>query len=129
MATTKKNENFVTLSLEEYNQLRDELVDVNNENNELRNAIVELQDADGQKVIIKTVTVYDDGEQVDVSIKNLDDAVAMLNGELKATNDALTKKCESLEKANKDFAEATIKLDMEISRLKHRNLWQRIWNK
>lgn len=129
MATTKKNENIVTLSLEEYNELRDELVDVNNENNELRNAIAELQDAEGQKVIIKRVKVYEDSERVGVSIANLDDALAMLNGELKANNDVLTQKCANLEKANKDFAEATIKLDMEISRLKHRNLWQRIWNK
>lgn len=121
--------NTVTISLEEYSRMRDELIKANNENIELNEKIQKLEDAEDQKVIIKTVTVYDDGEQVNVSIKNLDDAVAMLDGELKATNDALTQKCENLEKANKDFAEATIKLDREISRLMHRNLWQRIWNR
>lgn len=121
--------NTVTISLEEYSRMRDELIKANNENIELNEKIQKLEEAEDQKVIIKTVTVYDDGEQVNVSIKNLDDAVAMLDGELKATNDALTQKCENLEKANKDFAEATIKLDREISRLMHRNLWQRIWNR
>ena len=121
--------NTVTISLEEYSRMRDELINANNENIELNEEIQKLEEAEDQKVIIKTVTVYDDGEQVNVSIKNLDDAVAMLDGELKATNDALTQKCENLEKANRDFAEATIKLDREISRLKKRNLWQRIWNR
>ena len=121
--------NTVTISLEEYSRMRDELIKANNDNYELNEKIQKLEEAEDQKVIIKTVTVYDDGEQVNVSIKNLDDAVAMLDGELKATNDALTQKCENLEKANKDFAEATIKLDREISRLMHRNLWQRIWNR
>ena len=121
--------NTVTISLEEYSRMRDELIKANNENIELNEKIQKLEEAEGQKVIVRTIVRHLDYDEITVEVKDADDIVEMLDAQLKEANENLEKKCENLEKANKDFAEATIKLDMEISRLMHRNLWQRIWNR
>lgn len=118
----------VTISLEEYSRMRDELIRANNENIELNEKIQKLEEAEGQQVIVRTIVRHRGYDDVTVEVKDYEDIVEMLNAQLKEANEHIEKKCENLEKANKDFAEATVKLDMEISRLKHRNLWQRIWN-
>lgn len=121
--------NTVTISLEEYSRMRDELIRANNENIELNEKIQKLEEAEGQQVIVRTIVRHRGCDEITVEVKDYEDIVEMLDAQLKEANENLEKKCENLEKANKDFAEATVKLDMEISRLKHRTLWQRIWNR
>lgn len=120
--------NTVTISLEEYIRMRDELIKANDDNYELIKKIQKLEDSEEQNVIVRTIVRHRGGDDITVEVKDYDEIAEMLDAQLKVANENLEKKCKNLEKANKDFAEATIKLDMEISRLKHRTLWQRIWN-
>ena len=126
---TKRECNYVNVELDEYNELRDEYNEALVQIEELENIVSTLEEDEGRNVIVRTITYFRDGKQVDVEVKNEEEVKALLDEHLKEYNESLEGKCKNLEEANKAFAEATMKLDMEISRLKHRSLWQRLWNK
>lgn len=119
--------NQVTLSLKEYNDMRDELAELPRENQELRDAIEKLQDNDGQKVIIRECKQWEDewGEECETNtttIKGFDEVKHEVE-------DFYKKKFEDLQKRIEACQEKILDAQRTISELKHRNLWQRILNK
>ena len=119
--------NQVTLSLKEYNDLRDENTELARENKELNDAIGKLQDNDGQKVIIRECEQWEDedGDEYETNttrIKGFDEVK-------QEVEDFYKKKIEDLQKENEEYRRKCLDAQCTISELKHRNLWQRIINK
>ena len=119
--------NQVTLSLKEYNDLRDENTELARENKELNDAIEKLQDNDGQKVIIRECEQWEDedGDEYETNttrIKGFDEVK-------QEVEDFYKKKIEDLQKENEEYRRKCLDAQCTISELKHRNLWQRIINK
>lgn len=119
--------NQVTLSLKEYNDLRDENTELARENKELNDAIEKLQDNDGQKVIIRECEQWEDedGDEYETHttrIKGFDEVK-------QEVEDFYKKKFEDLQKENEEYRHKYLDAQCTISELKHRNLWQRILNK
>lgn len=119
--------NQVTLSLKEYNDLRDENTALARENKELNDAIEKLQDNDGQKVIIRECEQWEDedGDEYQTHttrIKGFDEVK-------QEVEDFYKKKFEDLQKENEEYRHKYLDAQCMISELKHRNLWQRILNK
>lgn len=128
-----------------YKEIQSRIETLESENESLKDSICDLADRNGQKVIIiHHVCNADDEfkcedielkdfeecrkaveksmrytfEQMKEDVKRKDARIDSLNGTIanqKRTLDALSKKA--------------MEAEMEVSRLRHRNLWQRIWNK
>ena len=133
MATIAKKENYVTLSLDEYNALRDKYNELSIQNEELENCLNIVEEAEGQKVITKTF--YED-ELVKVEVKDFDEVQADVEKEFKVLIENLEKQIEQLEQNVENqnqtadaLAKKALGFEMEIARLKNRSLWQRIRNK
>ena len=133
MATMAKKENYVTLSLDEYNALRDKYNELLVQNEELENCLNIVEETEGQKVITKTF--YED-ELVKVEVKDFDEVQESVEKEFKVLIENLEKQIEQLEQnveSQKQTADAIAKkaleYELENSRLKNRSLWQRIRNK
>ena len=119
--------NQVTLDLEDYNFLRNEYTLATKENKELNAAIEQLQDNDGQKVIIRECERWEDedGNEYETNttrIKGFDEVK-------QEVEDFYKKKVEDLQKENEEYRHKYLDAQCTISELKHRNLWQRILNK
>lgn len=119
----------VTLSVKAYNALRDEIAALKNENALYENAFEEMREVDGQRVLVKEKTIYDDEVVTEVWLKGFDDVKKEVEGIFK-------QRIEDLQEKNKDLQDsydALIKKDARdlktILELKSRNLWQRIRNK
>ncbi len=142
----------VTLSLAQYNTLRDENAALKTQNSELEDALEALKENDGQKVIIRESCTCEDeeGEEtvcVHTWVKGFDEVKAEveefykkkiedLETEIEAKTKAAEKVSEELlsnaesQKQTADaLAKKALEAEMEVSRLKHRNLWKRILNK
>lgn len=132
-------ENTVTLSLDVYNDMRDSHERLLRENQELKDAIQALQDNDGQRVIIREkVVIYDDDDRREkkrIYVQNFADVekevcekyqddIQEVNYELKK----LKEDYESMIESKRELGDNCLELEMEISRLKNRTLWQRIKN-
>lgn len=134
-------ESKVTISLETYNRLRDANTNLVLENKELRDAIEALQDTDGQKVIIRETFTYEDedGEETAetrTSVKGFDEVKAEVEEfykqkikEMEARISEVEKERENACKEVNAVYEQKVKAEIEVSRLKRRNLWKRILNK
>lgn len=119
----------VTLSVKAYNALRDEIAALKNENALYENAFEEMREVDGQRVLVKEKTIYDDIVSTEVWLKCFDDVKKEVEGIFK-------QRIEDLQEKNKDLQDrydAMVKKDARdlktILELKSRNLWQRIRNK
>lgn len=126
--------NQVTLDLEDYNFLRNEYTLATKENKELNDAIEKLQDNDGQKVIIRECERWEDedGEEYETrttSVKGFDDVKAEVEEFYKSKFEDLEKENEERKKKFEDVQRKYLDAQCTISALKHRNLWQRIFNK
>lgn len=126
--------NQVTLSLEEYNDMRDENTELARQNREVRAAIEELQDNDGQKVIIRECEQWEDedGEEYETrttSVKGFDEVKAEVEEFYKEKIEDLEKAVERGKKRYEETQRKYLDAQCTISELKHRNLWQRILNK
>ncbi len=126
-------ESIVTLSLGEYNDLRDKYNELLVQNEQLENCLNVIEDAEGQKVITKT---YCDGELMQVEVKDFDEVQADVEKEFKVLIENLEKEIECLTQnveSQKQTANAlskkALEYELEVSRLKNRSLWQRIRNK
>lgn len=133
-------EENITMSRWNYDSLCNENRDLKKRNEELESAIEALQDNDGQKVIIRntcrrdgkylfeTTSVKGFGEVKD-EVKNLYkyDVEKGLK-EVKRLKE-LIESFESDKKNYEELSSRALEYQMEVSRLKHRNLWQRILNK
>lgn len=131
----------VELSLGEYNKLRDENTSLKAQ---LEQAIKERDDVYTKK---KVRVIYKDEEGRIVDFENLDDVIEELSEQFKGNCEEMKKnvddaiKCilekdaefdKTIARINKEFKELTqraLEVELENSRLKNRNLWQRIWNK
>jgi uncharacterized coiled-coil DUF342 family protein len=126
--------NQVTLDLEDYNFLRNEYTLATKENKELNAAIEQLQDNDGQKVIIRECEQWEDedGEEYETRttyVKGFDEVKAEVEEFYKGKLEDLQKKIEDLRKEKENYGRMYLDAQCTISELKHRNLWQRILNK
>lgn len=131
----------VELSLDEYNKMRDEIASLKAQ---LEQAVKERDDVYTKK---KVRVIYKNGQGRIVDFENLDDVIEELSEQFKENcedmkkivNDAIKNIQEkdaefdkTIARINKEFKELTqraLEAELENSRLKKRNLWQRIWNK
>lgn len=133
---------IVTLYRVDYDILQGKVVKYENENKELKVQIDKLASRKNQRVIIKETEKYLDenyeifDEEVTYTFEEFKDIEDKVEEKLKISYDALQEQIDGLTgtiESQKQTADALVnkalKLEMEVSRLKHRNLWQRIWNK
>lgn len=126
--------NQVTLSLNDYNFLRDEYTEATKENRELNAAIEDLQDNDGQKVIIRECEQWEDEdgdkhETRTTSVKGFDEVKQEVEDFYKCKFEDLKKENEEIKKKFEDSQRKYLDALCIISDLKNRNLWHRIINK
>jgi len=137
--------NMVTMSLEEYDKMKQELFTLREENSNLVDTIEALKDNDAQKVIIKETCICEDedGDECECTnwaFKGFDEVKQEVEEFYKKKFEDLDKENEENTKQMKEIAdkckelrketqEKFLEKDMEIANLKHRNLWQRILNK
>lgn len=131
----------VELSLDEYNKMRDENASLKAQ---LEQAIKERDDVYTKK---KVRVIYKNEQGRIVDFENLDDVTEELSENFKENLEEMKKIVDgtiktiqekdaefdkTIAQINKEFKELTqraLEAELENSRLKNRNLWQRIWNK
>lgn len=131
----------VELSLDEYNKMRDEIASLKAQ---LEQAVKERDDVYTKK---KVRVIYKNGQGRIVDFENLDDVIEELSEQFKENCEEMKKIVDdaikniqekdaefdkTIARINKEFKELTqrgLEAELENSRLKKRNLWQRIWNK
>lgn len=131
--------NNVTITLDEYNVLRDDNRMLKEANEELGNQLDALKDAEGQKVIYKEVYLSEDEDEetrIYWDVKNLQEAKEEIEKAYGKTMKELEDKIKDLDEENmlvnktlRKVLDGKLEAEMEVSRLKRRNLWQRILNK
>ena len=144
----EKTLSTVTISVDEYNGLRDRIADLERANCELTEVIENTKDMDDSRVIIKEVYTGEDedGDEyrlVKYSFKNFKDVKAEVEevmkdsidgavkklGELKDKLEDLKKSSEERIKALEELKQKTIELQCYAAKLNNRNWWQRLLNK
>lgn len=131
----------VELSLDEYNKMRDEIASLKAQ---LEQAVKERDDVYTKK---KVRVIYKNAQGRIVDFENLDDVTEELSENFKENLEEMKKIVDdaiktiqekdaefdkTIARINKEFKELTqrgLEAELENSRLKNRNLWQRIWNK
>lgn len=131
----------VELSLDEYNKMRDENASLKAQ---LEQAVKERDDVYTKK---KVRVIYKNEQGRIVDFENLDDVTEELSENFKENLEEMKKIVDdaiktiqekdvefdkTIARINKEFKELTqraLEAELENSRLKKRNLWQRIWNK
>ena len=144
----EKNLSTVTISVDEYNGLRDRIADLERENGELTEVIENTKDMDDSRVIIKKVYTGEDedGDEyrlVKYSFKNFKDVKEEVEevmkdsiegatkklGELTDKLEDLKKSSEERTKALEELKQKSIELQCYAAKLNNRNWWQRLLNK
>ena len=144
----EKTLSTVTISVDEYNGLRDRIADLERENGELTDVIENTKDMDDSRVIIKEVYTGEDedGDEcrlVKYSFKNFENVKAEVEEVMKDSIDGATKKLgeltdklEDLKKSSEEHTKAleelkqkSIELQCFAAKLRNRNWWQRLLNK
>ena len=144
----EKTLSTVTISVDEYNGLRDRIADLERANGELTEVIENTKDMDDSRVIIKEVyNVEDeDGDEyrlVKYSFKNFKDVKAEVEevmkdsiecdakklGELTDKLEDLKKSSEERTKALEELKKKSLELQCYAAKLNNRNWWQRLLNK
>ena len=144
----EKTLSTVTISVDEYNGLRDRIADLERANGELTEVIENTKDMDDSRVIIKEVYTGEDedGDEyrlVKYSFKNFKDVKAEVEevmkesidgavkklGELKDKLEDLKKSSEERIKVLEELKQKSIELQCYASKLNNRNWWQRLLNK
>ncbi len=144
----EKTLSTVTISVDEYNGLRDRIADLERTNGELTEVIENTKDMDDSRVIIKEVYTGEDedGDEyrlVKYSFKNFKDVKAEVEevmkdsiecdtkklGELKDKLEDLKKSSEERTKALEELKQKSLELQCYAAKLENRNWWQRLLNK
>ena len=144
----EKTLSTVTISVEEYNGLRDRIADLERANGELTEVIENTKAMDDSRVIIKEVYTGEDedGDEyrlVKYSFKNFKDVKAEVEEVMKDSIDGATKKLgeltdklEDLKKSSEERTKAleelkqkSLELQCYAAKLNNRNWWQRLLNK
>ena len=120
-------ENSVFISLEDYDRICSENAALTSQNDELELAIADLQESDGQRVIVRETetTIFSDGsERVEKTtrVKGFADVRDEVETFFKA-------KIEEMETTIEELRDKLLDVQVENSRLRNRSLWQRIRNK
>lgn len=124
----EKNCSNVVLPLNEYNELRDACRECEQENKHLNDVIREFEKDPETKVIIKTIDP-DTDEVMFINVVGFDDIKKSVEEHYHKMIDALCKELVDVAEHNTKLNNDILDLEMQVSRLKHRNLWQRIINK
>ena len=134
-------ERTVTIGLDEYNRMRDEIAYLERTNKELAEIVEKVKDMDNTRVIIKEITTFtdDDGfECTDTlySIKNFNDVKEEVRSMMKKDIEESIEKVEELKKGSeehskvlKELKEITLEAQANLAELENRNWWQRLLNK
>lgn len=144
----ENNLSTVTISVDEYNGLRDRIADLERTNGELTEVIENTKDMDDSRVIIKEVYTGEDedGDEyrlVKYSFKNFKDVKAEVEevmkdsiecdtkklGELTDKLEDLKKSSEERTKALEELKQKSLELQCYAAKLENRNWWQRLLNK
>ena len=144
----EKTLSTVTISVEEYNGLRDRIADLERANGELTEVIENTKAMDDSRVIIKEVYTGEDedGDEcrlVKYSFKNFEDVKAEVEDVMKDSIEGATKKLGELTekfedlkkgseeriKALEELKQKAIELQCCAAKLRNRNWWQRLLNK
>lgn len=132
---------MVTLSLEEYNALRDENESLKAKNEHLADVIEQTKDMDSTRVIIKEVFFGkdedgDDCKFIKYSCKNFDDVREHVADIMKEDIESSKERIEQLQKdsdarnkALDELKEKSLELQTRAEKLLNRNWWQRLFNK
>lgn len=128
MANEKYNYSNVVLPLDEYNELRDAYRDYENKNEYLNDVIRRFEKDPKTKVIVKTIDP-DTEEVTFVDVVGFDDIKKSVEEHYNKMIDALCKELVDVSEHNTKLNNDILDLKIQVSRLKHRNLWQRIINK
>lgn len=124
----EKNYSNVVLSLNEYNELRDACRECEEENKHLNDVIREFEKDPETKVIVKTIDP-DTDEEMFIEVVGFDDIKKSVEEHYHKMIDALCKELVDVAEHNTNLNNDILDLEMQVSQLKHRNLWQRIINK
>ena len=131
----------VTLSLEEYNALRDENESLKAKNEHLAEVIEQTKDMDSTRVIIKEVFFGkdedgDDCKFIKYSCKNFDDVKEQVADFMKEDIENNTKRLEELQKdsearstAVKELQDKCLELQTRAEAIANKTFWQRLFNK
>lgn len=134
-------ERTVTIGLDEYNRMRDEIAYLERTNKELAEIVEKVKDMDNTRVIIKEITTFtdDDGfECTDTlySIKNFNDVKEEVRSMMKKDIEEsiekveeLKKGCEERSNVLEELKEITLEAQANLAELENRNWWQRLLNK
>lgn len=144
----ENNLSTVTITVEEYNGLRDRIAYLERANGELTEVIENTKDMDDSRVIIKEVYTDEDEDGyeyrlVKYSFKNFKDVKAEVEEVMKdSIEDAkkelneLIDKTEELKKSSEERAKVLeelkqkfLELQCYAAKLNNRNWWQRLLNK
>lgn len=123
----EKTLSTVTISVEEYNGLRDRIADLERANGELTEVIENTKDMDDSRVIIKEVYTGEDedGDEyrlVKYSFKNFKDVKAEVE-------DVMKESIEGTKKELNELKQKFLELQCRAAELNNRNWWQRLLNK
>lgn len=138
----------VTISVDEYNAMRDRIADLERANGELTEVVENTKDMGNSRVIIKEVYTGEDedGDEyrlVKYSFKNFEDVKAEVEEVMKDSIDGaikkfgeLTNRLEDLKKSSEERAKTleelkqkSLELQRRAAELNNRNWWQRLLNK
>lgn len=130
----EKTLSTVTISVDEYNGLRDQIADLKKANGELTEVIENTKDMDDSRVIIKEVYTDEDedGDEyrlVKYSFKNFKDVKAEVEEVMKDSIEDLKKGSEERTKALEELKQKSLELQCYAAKLNNRNWWQRLLNK
>lgn len=130
----EKTLSTVTISVDEYNGLRDQIADLKKANGELTEVIENTKDMDDSRVIIKEVYTGEDedGDEyrlVKYSFKNFKDVKAEVEEVMKGSIEDLKKGSEERTKALEELKQKSLELQCYAAKLNNRNWWQRLLNK
>ena len=133
------------LPLNEYDNLRDRIRQLAEDNDQLTEMLDHVCDENKVRVRRQIIKVRElttnpcalgQEEIIEDKLVNMQDVTDELDEKLRATEMEWKEKCEALERMNKSVGKTLdqcqrtkIKLEQEVDRLKHRGWWARLWNR
>ena len=129
---------LVAIPKSEYKEMQSRIEKLEKVNESLKDSICDLADKDGQKVIIihHVCDADNDCECEDVELKGFDECRKVVEESMRYTfeqiKDDVQRKDAQIASQKQEMealSKKAMEAEMEVSRLKHRTLWQRIWNK
>lgn len=125
---------YVQMPREAYDslcELKRENENLRRENENLRNEIARLAKNKTQRVIevIRYCIKLPSRPPISYDFKNFDDVKEQAEKHYGDTIEDLQDQIIELNKSNSKLLDKNLDIEMQIYKLKRRNLWQRIWNK